>query len=107
MTDREKLLSLINEIQDHGLYYGEHGFGIHVENERLADHLIQSGVMSQRWIPVTERLPESDVFVLGCSEGVLVFFGFFKAKTWYDLVFECQVLGVTHWMPMPEPPRGE
>ena len=31
-----------------------------------ADHLIRGGVTIQRWIPVTERLPESGVHVLVC-----------------------------------------
>ena len=106
MTDREKLVELLKSLPqvNHAQAAVE---GLDYVFGCAADYLIANGVTVQRWIPVTERLPESDVFVLGCSEGVLVFFGFLKAKKWYDLVFECQVLGVTHWMPMPEPPRGE
>jgi hypothetical protein len=111
MTDREKLLSLIGEMQDHGLYYGEHGFGIQVENERLADHLIQSGVMGQRWIPVTERLPEEGRSVIVynaparcAAEAVYKGEGKFLQFRWSARL---QVREVTHWMPLPDPPQVE
>ena len=65
----------------------------------------------RRWIPVTERLPEQtlpphDVLVyhdLGC--------GMFVDRAWYnyDRHRWYSVLGtklkVTHWMPLPEPPK--
>lgn len=104
MTDKEKLLSLISEMQDHGLYYGEHGFGIHVENERLADHLIQSGVMSQRWIPVTDGLPERFETVVVCLDNNTRSIAYLSNG---DVWIAMWVLsGVTHWMPLPDPPKG-
>ena len=50
----------------------------------------------RRWIPVTERLPESGVVVLvyGKFDGVCV--------DYYDGYAFCYC-GITHWMPMPEP----
>lgn len=56
----------------------------------------------RKWIPVTERLPEKLRFVL-------VFSKFVKMETdcvsndgnWYSTP------GVTHWMPLPEPPKEE
>ena len=67
----------------------------------------------RRWIPVTERLPEQtlpphDVLVyhdLGC--------GMFVDRAWYnyDRHRWYSVLGtklkVTHWMPLPEPPKED
>ena len=59
-----------------------------------------------KWIPVTERLPE--------DEGIIVVLGnpcevwTFNGDYWED---ECGWLqdfkDVTHWMPLPEPPKGE
>ena len=82
-------------------------------SEWLAEYLIAHGVVVQQWIPVTERLPErtlppKDVLVyhdLGC--------GMFVDRAWYsyDKKRWCSVLGmklkVTHWVPLPEPPKEE
>ena len=60
---REKLIELIGEAQDEGRQ--QRGMGtFHIRNEEIADHLIANGVTIQRWIPVTERLPD-------CAETVL------------------------------------
>lgn len=77
----------------------------------IADHLIANGVTIQRWIPVEERLPERTM----PPHDVLVYHdlkcGMFVDRAWYsyDLNKWCSVLGmklkVTHWMPLPEPPK--
>ena len=66
-----------------------------------------------KWIPVTERLPEEWCPVLGliqyCEEPpaqmVLWYLGNGHwRETWRgDMI----VSAVTHWMPLPEPPKGE
>lgn len=106
MDNREKLVELL----DIGLDKIDRG-SLPCAVEMLADHLIANGVVVQRWIPVTERLPErtlppKDVLVyhdLGC--------GMFVDRAWYsyDKKRWCSVLGmklkVTHWVPLPEPPK--
>ena len=62
-----------------------------------------------RWIPVTERLPEGRVEVL-VSSGV---FAPFIEVAFYDGLFysawdgETEIVAVTHWMPLPQPPKEE
>ena len=79
--------------------------------ENIADDLIANGVTVQQWIPVTERLPEEWVAVLVWSEygfcEVAVYLGI-PGKwrvTWNHAMLE--VDSITHWMPLPEPPKEE
>ena len=59
-----------------------------------------------RWIPVTERLPEPYTWVLVSAEKHKVAFdAFYDGAQWKDAVLN--VLIVTHWMPLPEPPKEE
>lgn len=54
----------------------------------------------RRWIPVTERLPDVGIEVLIYSEddGVCVDYYVGDSFGYYD---------VTHWMPLPEPPKED
>lgn len=74
---------------------------------------------SREWIPVSERLPKSMVNkVIVCLEhddlvGYIGFGHYEKYKgveMWYDLEhekpFSKNGYRVTHWMPLPEPPKG-
>jgi len=67
----------------------------------------------QEWISVKDRLPERTV----PPHDVLVYHdlncGMFVDRAWYshDKKQWCSAIGmklkVTHWMPLPEPPKGE
>ena len=111
MTDKEKLLTLINEMQDEGICYGEHGYGVRVDNERIADHLIENVVTFQRWIPVTERLPDSGVVVLcACYMNEVHALSYDDVMDDWDTMYGRVCFRkefVTHWMPLPEPPKEE
>ena len=57
-----------------------------------------------RWIPVTERLPEKDGIYLTFSKKKEYEFHFFQTgKRMWSAVWDED--GVTHWMPLPEPPK--
>ena len=81
----------------------------------MVDHIIANGVTVQQWIPVTEMLPEEMGkyvcrYVFGEEEGYP-----FEQVLWYYPQLEkphfqhegSMGLRVTHWMPLPEPPKGE
>ena len=59
-----------------------------------------------RWIPVTERLPEKmkDVLVIRMHGEPDIEFLFYDG-TWVGDTEGKQ--DVTHWMPLPKPPKGE
>jgi hypothetical protein len=71
-----------------------------------ADYLIANGVTVAKWIPVTERLPEYEQQVLTYrGESGISIERMFPGACWdfdYDFIDD-----VTHWMPLPEPPKGE
>ena len=101
MTDRDKLVDLL---ENHCDYAG------HVDCKEdctlcLADHLLADGVTVQKWIPVTERLPEEHRRVLCCQVygGNLLLT--IQDNEWLGEEWEIDSGRVTHWMPLPEPPK--
>ena len=85
--------------------------------KRYADEIMELRERG-RWIPVEERLPERDGPVLayyGFSEGGEISeMRFFSVMDYYAVDpkphFQHEGyrgLTVTHWMPLPQPPKGE
>ena len=74
-----------------------------------ADCLIANGVTVQKWIPVTERLPEEWVSVLVwswcgfCETAVYLGIPGKWRVTWNHTMLDEDT--ITHWMPLPEPPN--
>lgn len=72
----------------------------------LATRLYKEGVTIQKWIPVTERLPTREdadetesIVAIHKDEG--------EAGIWsWDIVC-IHHSAFTHWMPLPEAPKGE
>ena len=122
---REKLIELLKSA------YGKSFNAPHLaehEIEPLADHLIANGVTVQKWISVKDRLPEQDgkylVFEQSSGRTNTSILRFakdarkvdrydFKGRwknAWYEYDSEWghyTVDSVTHWMPLPEPPKGD
>ena len=109
---REKLIELLKECFDKALDFDEE-----------ADHLIANGVTIQRWIPVTERLPKEELEYVTeengwemypCLVSCLNMLGsmyvtklFFNGEDFVDDEYVRYTAQVTHWMPLPEAPKGE
>ena len=99
---REKLIELISQVQ----YLG----GL---EEKVADHLIANGVTVQKWISVKERLPEGRSFIVKDTDGY-VGEAYLRDGKIYWMCDDCEdfwrdvkPVDVTHWMPLPMPPKGE
>ena len=90
MTDRERLIELLNKVK----YFSV---------ERAAETLLANGVTVQQWIPVTERLPEKNTSVIAATDTGIVFQCLYAYDSW-DL-WEDNEVNITHWMPLPEPPK--
>jgi hypothetical protein len=73
----------------------------------------------RRWIPTSERLPEIwcyedgepiefNVMLPGASVAMTLCF---NGSQWYEMIWSEMRVGkyvtVTHWMPLPEPPKED
>ena len=122
MDVREKLVELIKD----GIRKGLRAKGddrLDYSFEDVADHLIRNGVTVQEWISVDDRLPEQPpnrVDEQGRSwftpdidcivyDGKIVFaahYSFQNKFFWYSDTLH-PLKNITHWMPIPQPPKGE
>ena len=98
---REKLIELLEGLGVYDDWY---------TNGEIADHLIANGVTIQKWIPVTERLPDNDSDVLAylrIGEDGRIYPANYASGMWFDCIFNTNATeSTTHWMPLPEPPKG-
>ena len=105
MDVREKLVELLTE------FYGCDPMYYNVDALAIADHLVSNGVTVQDWISVDDRLPEDDsdvIAYLRTGEEGRIFSANYAKGVWFDCIFNKRVTETTtHWMPLPEPPKGE
>ena len=113
MTDRERLLEILNV----PIYPHENVDPV----EAVADYLLDNGVTFAtdtndgcKWIPTAERLPDTfGTFIIAVRistrERLYSDSADFDpfAKKWTPSLFWGKGLEVTHWMPLPTPPKEE
>ena len=110
MDVREKLIEILKTKYDH--FCDQCGINKDSKyTENLVSYLIANGVTVQEWIPVDEMLPEEKVNCIVhykhayCDNddywaiGICFYDG---EKFQMDWSYK-----VTHWMPLPKPPKGE
>ena len=92
----EEMERIIQERDDEAMYAS------------IADSLYEAGYRKQSeggWISVEERLPEREGYYLTSTiKGVIrigAFFGYYASGDRPQFKYD-----VTHWMPLPEPPKG-
>ena len=109
MDVREKLVELLAE------FYGCDPMYYDVDALAIADHLISNRVTVQEWISVDDRLPKDSND--GFADAVLVTDGFVQHIAYFvggewrfaesGEIKEPMWYRITHWMPLPERPKGE
>ena len=105
MDVREKLLDLIIDAKRTDPETGSFA-------EYLADHLIANGVTVQEWISVYDELPEVGGYVVCIAtrnpfSRLMPMVARIEKNGWVNPITEQYISEVTHWMPMPNPPKGE
>ena len=114
MDVREKLIELLDRFVYDDWY----------SNGDIAEKLIANGVTVQEWISVNDRLPIEEAKAHEqewpgeyCEFLVMIEKGSLPTTLYYDLeenewfrintALERETYEVTHWMPLPLPPKGE
>ena len=110
MYVREKLVELIKESIRKGLR-ASNDDRLDYSFEDVVDHLISSGVTVQEWISVDDELPEAGGYVV-CIAKRNPFSRFMpmvarmEKNGWVNPITDQYISEVTHWMPLPQPPKG-
>ena len=105
MNVRQKLIDLIIDAKRTDPETGSF-------TEYLADNLIAHGVTVQEWVSVDDELPEVGGYVV-CIAKRNPFSRFMpmvariEKNGWVNPITEQYISEVTHWMPLPDPPKGE
>ena len=106
MDVREKLVEIVKKAAYSSLPSNTEDFHLNM----FVMNLLAHGVTVQEWIPVTERLPENiaNRALVVCERSNGVFYAHYEKPFWINLETDKPFIStVTHWMPLPEPPKGE
>ena len=125
MDVRKKLVELLKSVlpnfRNNMAYWGEKPI------YEFADCLLANGVTVQEWISVKDRLPEDSGYYLVVyrdkyNGSISIAFDMYvkcNVGEWWESEFACDITKqfrwatrlqeqeVTHWMPLPQPPKGE
>ena len=100
-----ELMEKLVEVIESARYWGSN------TSEEIADNLLENDVTVQEWVSVEDRLPEDDsdvIAYLRTGEEERIFPANYAKGVWFDCIFNKRVTETTtHWMPLPNPPKGE
>lgn len=105
MDVREKLVEML----DNAIIGSDDNYGFPNTNQ-VADYLIANGATVQEWISVKDRLPENiaNRVLVVCERSNGVFYAHYEKPFWINLETDKPFIStVTHWIPLPNPPKGE
>ena len=108
MDVREKLVEIVKKAAYSSLPSNTEDFHLNM----FVTNLLSHGVTVQEWIPVKDRLPEVGGYVV-CIAKRNPFSRFMpmvariEKNGWVNPITEQYISDVTHWMPIPQPPKGE
>ena len=112
MDVREKIVELLREAPYN--IFGNKLGNCYFDSclELIADHLITNGVTVQEWISVDDRLPEAGGYVVCIAKRnpfsiFMPMVARIEKNGWVNPITEQYISEVTHWMPIPKPPKGE
>ena len=102
MDVREKLVELIESAR----YCGSN------TSEEIADNLLENSITVQEWVSVDDRLPEAGGYVVCIAKRnpfsrFMPMIARIEKNGWVNPITEQYISEVTHWMPIPQPPKGE
>lgn len=111
MTDREKLIELLVNFVEVDAWDNGEFIEKDINFQKIASDLIAHGVTVQEWRPGSEppKEPGNYIVMIQGSTYPTELFWSAKRKKWveisdddFDVTYE-----VTHWMPLPEPPKED
>ena len=127
MDVKEKLVEIMEDLGCNNEYCKDCEFCndidgcVHRRKEIIADRLIANGVTVQEWISVKDRLPDNKEYDWVLAQ-VVEDNGYMHIpkvmeyrqlrNDWFEETYgwlseHNGLFSVTHWMPLPQPPKGE
>ena len=108
MDVREKLVEIVKKAAYSSLPSNTEDFHLNM----FVTNVLSRGVTVQEWVSVNDRLPEDGRYVV-CIAKRNPFSRFMpmvariEKNGWANPITEQYISEVTHWMPLPQPPKGE
>lgn len=110
MTDREKLIDLLNKSFEG--QYGKRGL---LTAQHTATDLLANGVTfatdkndGGKWVPASDPPKEPNEYIVMIKGGGSATALLYDGEKWFEAQGNEQVCyHVTHWMPLSEPPKGD
>ena len=100
MDVREKLVEIVKKAAYSSLPSNTEDFYLNM----FVTNLLSHGVTAQEWISVDDRLPEPKENAICINRHGDMMIGTYTEWGW---MFPCYFESPTHWMPIPQPPKGE